>query len=91
MGGAAQELFHMAATAKLRVYRRASRRAIRAPPFPEFQPNLTLSEFPGRRFHGKLVRTADAMDSGHPNAAHRSGCRQSHRASFARAPTPKCT
>jgi RND family efflux transporter MFP subunit len=63
MGGAAQELFHIAATAKLRVYLNVpqiySQSAV-----PGIPAELTLSEFPGRRFHGKLVRTADAMDSG---------------------------
>src|ERR1017187_1218653 len=63
MGGAAQELFHIAATARLRVYLNVpeiySQSAV-----PGIPAELTLSEFPGRRFHGKLVRTADAMDSG---------------------------
>lgn len=63
MGGAAQELFHIAATAKLRVYLNVpqiySQSAV-----PGIPAELTLSEFPGRRFHGKLVRTADSMDSG---------------------------
>ena len=31
---------------------------------PGIPAELTLSEFPGRRFHGKLVRTAEAMDAG---------------------------
>jgi RND family efflux transporter MFP subunit len=63
MGGAAQELFHIASTAKLRVYLNVpqiySQSAV-----PGIPAELTLSEFPGRRFHGKLVRTADSMDSG---------------------------
>jgi RND family efflux transporter MFP subunit len=63
MGGAAQELFHIAATARLRVYLNVpqiySQSAV-----PGIPAELTLSEFPGRRFHGKLVRTADSMDSG---------------------------
>ncbi|HUA20674.1 MAG TPA: efflux RND transporter periplasmic adaptor subunit [Bryobacteraceae bacterium] len=60
-GGPAQELFHMAATAKLRVYvsvpQMYSRSAV-----PGLKADLTLSEFPGRRFHGVLVRNADAID-----------------------------
>src|SRR5580700_6816742 len=63
MGGAAQELFHIAATDKLRVYLSVpqiySQSAV-----PGIPAELTLSEFPGRRFHGKLVRTADSMDAG---------------------------
>jgi RND family efflux transporter MFP subunit len=60
-GGAAQELFHMASTAKLRVYvsvpQADSRGAV-----PGIKAYLTLSEFPGRRFPGELVRTAGAID-----------------------------
>ena len=61
--GPAQELFHIAATATLRVfvnvpeiYSQAAVAGIRS--------ELTLAEFPGRRFPGKLVRTAEAMDAG---------------------------
>ena len=35
----------------------------RAPPFRALAAELVLAEYPGRRFHGKLVRTADAMDA----------------------------
>jgi len=60
-GGPAQELFHMAATAKLRVYvsvpQMYSRSAV-----PGLTADLTLSEFPGRRFRGTLVRNAEAID-----------------------------
>jgi RND family efflux transporter MFP subunit len=63
MGGAAQELFHIAATSKLRVYLNVPQTYSQAA-VPGIPAELTLSEFPGRRFHGKLVRTADAMDSG---------------------------
>ena len=61
--GAAQELFHIAATAKLRVYLNVPQIYSQAA-VPGISAELTLSEFPGRRFHGKLVRTAEAMDSG---------------------------
>jgi len=61
-GGAAQELFHMAATSKLRVYvsvpQANSRTAVAG-----ITAELTLPEFPGRRFTGRLVRTAEAMDA----------------------------
>jgi len=60
-GGPAQELFHMAATSKLRVYvnvpQMYSRTAV-----PGITADLTLSEFPGRRFRGTLVRTSEAID-----------------------------
>jgi RND family efflux transporter MFP subunit len=58
---AAQELFHMAAIQRLRVfvavpevYSRAAR--------PGSPATLTLDEFPGRSFHGTLVRTANAIN-----------------------------
>jgi RND family efflux transporter MFP subunit len=61
-GGSAQELFHMAATSRLRVYvsvpQANSRTAVAG-----ITAELTLPEFPGRRFPGKLVRTAEAMDA----------------------------
>jgi RND family efflux transporter MFP subunit len=57
----AQEMFHMAAIQRLRVfvavpelYSRAAR--------PGSFATLTLEEFPGRSFHGTLVRTANAID-----------------------------
>jgi RND family efflux transporter MFP subunit len=60
-GGAAQELFHMASTAKLRVYVSVPQADSRAA-VPGLKSYLTLSEFPGRRFPGELVRTAGAID-----------------------------
>jgi len=61
-GGAAQELFHIAASQQLRVFVNvpevSSRSAV-----PGVAAELVLTEFPGRKFHGKLVRTADAMDA----------------------------
>ncbi len=56
------ELFHLAAPGKLRVY-------VNVPQIysqlakPGLKAALTLAEFPGRRFEGKLVRTTDAIDS----------------------------
>jgi RND family efflux transporter MFP subunit len=60
-GSAARELFHMAAIHRLRVfvavpeiYSRAARTGASAA--------LTLDEYPGREFHGTLVRNASAID-----------------------------
>jgi RND family efflux transporter MFP subunit len=59
--GAARELFHLAAENVLRVY-------VNVPqPYslvcvPGVSAGLTLAEFPGRTFQGKIVRTAKAID-----------------------------
>ena len=62
-GGPAQELFHIAATSRLRVFVSVpqvnSRTAL-----PGVSAELTLAEFPGRRFPGKLARTTNAIDPG---------------------------
>ncbi len=62
-GSNARELFHLADTRKLRVfvnvpevYSRAARTGLAA--------DLTLRDFPDRRFAGTLVRTAEAIDVG---------------------------
>jgi RND family efflux transporter MFP subunit len=60
-GGAARELFHIAATRQLRVYINVPQAFSQAAK-PGLTPVLTLAEFPGRTFQGKLVRTADAID-----------------------------
>ena len=60
--GVKTDLFHIAQPEKLRVY-------VNVP--EEYSPgikigmtaNLSLSEFPGRTFQGKLVRTADAINA----------------------------
>lgn len=61
-GGPAQELFHLASTARLRVYVNVpqiySHSAV-----PGVTADLTLAEFPGKHFAGKLVRTAEAIDA----------------------------
>lgn len=61
-GGAATELFHIAALRKLRVYvnvpqqySQAARAGLTA--------EVTLPEFPGRQFAGSLVRTANSIDA----------------------------
>ena len=60
-GNGAKELFHVAATDRLRVfvsvpqiYSQAARSGLEA--------SVTLREFPGRTFTGKLARTAEAID-----------------------------
>ncbi len=60
--GQGKELFHLAATDKLRVFvnvpQMYSRSAVAG-----VAAYLTLVEFPGRRFSGKLVRTAESIDA----------------------------
>jgi len=60
-GGPAQELFHLASTARLRVYVNVPQMYSRSA-LPGLTADLTLSEFPGRRFRGMLVRNAEAID-----------------------------
>jgi RND family efflux transporter MFP subunit len=61
-GGTSRELFHIAAVNPLRVY-------INVPQFdsPQIRPglhaDLVLTEFPGRRFQGSVVRSSGAIDS----------------------------
>jgi RND family efflux transporter MFP subunit len=61
-GGTAQQLFHIVSTRVLRVY-------VSIPQIdsqvatPGLQAYLTLPEFPGRKFPGRLVRDADALDA----------------------------
>ena len=60
-GGTRTELFHMSQPAKLRVYVNVSE--VYSPSAkPGLVADLTLSEFPGKRFEGKLIRTANAID-----------------------------
>jgi RND family efflux transporter MFP subunit len=61
-GGAARELFHIASTSKLRVYVNVPQVYSQAAK-PGLSADLTLAEFPGRRFQGTLVRTAEAIDT----------------------------
>ncbi len=60
--GTKSELFHIAAPGKLRVYVNVPQVYSQATK-PGLKADLTLDEFPGRRFEGTLVRTADAIDS----------------------------
>lgn len=61
-GGPAQELFHLASTARLRVYINVPQ-AYSQSAIAGGTADLTLSEFPGRHFTGKLVRTAESIDA----------------------------
>lgn len=60
-GGVRNELFHVVQADKLRVYVSVPQVYSQAAK-PGLTADLTLSEFPGRRFEGKLVRTANAID-----------------------------
>jgi RND family efflux transporter MFP subunit len=60
--GAKSELFHIASPGKLRVYANVPQVYSQAAK-PGLKADLTLDEFPGRRFEGTLVRTADAIDT----------------------------
>jgi RND family efflux transporter MFP subunit len=61
-GGTSRELFHIAAISRLRVY-------VNVPQIdsPEIRPglraDLVLTEFPGRRFEGIVVRSSGAIDN----------------------------
>jgi len=60
-GGARAELFHIAQPDRLRVYVNVPQVYSQSAK-PGLTADLVLSEFPGRRFQGTLVRTADAID-----------------------------
>ncbi|MGH9734733.1 MAG: efflux RND transporter periplasmic adaptor subunit [Candidatus Acidiferrales bacterium] len=60
-GGAQQELFHIASISTLRVYVNIPQE-YSASAKPGLHADLMLSQFPGRRFTGELVRTSDAID-----------------------------
>lgn len=60
-GGAATELFHIAAIQKLRVYVNVPQQES-VGVHVGLTAELTLPQFPGRQFQGSLVRTADAID-----------------------------
>jgi len=61
-GGQRTELFHIAQPDKLRVYVNVPQAYSQAAK-PGLTADLTLAEFPGRRFQGGLVRTASAIDT----------------------------
>ena len=60
-GGSKTDLFDIAQPDKLRVYVNVPEAYSQAAK-PGLTADLTLSEFPGRRFQGHLVRTAEAID-----------------------------
>jgi RND family efflux transporter MFP subunit len=60
-GGTRAELFHIAQPDRLRVYVNVPQTYSQAAK-PGLAADLVLSEFPGRRFPGTLVRTADSID-----------------------------
>jgi RND family efflux transporter MFP subunit len=60
-GGTTTDLFHISQPEKLRVYVNVPQDYSQAAK-PGLNADLTLAEFPGRRFHGKLVRTANAIN-----------------------------
>ena len=60
-GGVAKELFHVAAINTLRVYINVPQQYSVAAK-PGITADLSLAQFPGRTFQGKLVRTANAID-----------------------------
>jgi RND family efflux transporter MFP subunit len=60
-GAPQTELFHMAAIRTLRVYVNVPQQYSPSAK-PGLAADLTLAEFPSRRFEGKLVRTANAID-----------------------------
>lgn len=60
--GSGQELFHLAATRKLRVHVRVPQASARAVT-PGLEVELALIEHPGRRFKGQVVRTTRAIDA----------------------------
>jgi RND family efflux transporter MFP subunit len=60
-GGATQQLFFLAQTDPIRVFINVPESA--APSIrPGLGANLELTQFPGRKFQGKVVRTAESID-----------------------------
>jgi RND family efflux transporter MFP subunit len=60
-GAPATELFHIAATQTLRVFINVPQADSQAAK-PGLVADLTMPEFPGKTFKGKLARTADSID-----------------------------
>jgi RND family efflux transporter MFP subunit len=61
-GGPAQELFHLASTDRLRVFVSVPQVYSRSAT-PGVRADLTLTEYPGRRFAGKVARTSSSIDA----------------------------
>lgn len=60
-GNVKTDLFHISQPGKLRVYVNVPEQYSQAAT-PGLMADLTLAEFPGRKFQGKLVRTSDSID-----------------------------
>ncbi len=60
-GNVKTDLFHISQPGKLRVYVNVPEQYSKAAT-PGLTANLTLAEFPGRQFQGKLVRTSDSIN-----------------------------
>jgi RND family efflux transporter MFP subunit len=60
-GGVSTDLFHISQPGKLRVYVNVPEQYSQAAS-PGLTAQLTLAEFPGRQFPGKLVRTSNAIN-----------------------------
>jgi RND family efflux transporter MFP subunit len=60
-GNVKTDLFHISQPGKLRVYVNVPEQYSRAAA-PGLSADLTLAEFPGRKFQGKLVRTSNAIN-----------------------------
>ncbi len=60
-GGAKSDLFHISQPGKLRVYVNVPEQYSQAAS-PGLTATITVPEFPGRQFQGKLVRTANAIN-----------------------------
>ena len=60
-GSNAKELFHIAAVHRLRVFVNVPQTYSRSAK-PGLQADITLAEFPGRRFTGVLARTSESID-----------------------------
>lgn len=61
-GGAAKEMFHVASTKRLRAYVNVPQ-AYARDVNPGMTAELTLSEFPGKRFKGTFARSTQSIDS----------------------------
>jgi RND family efflux transporter MFP subunit len=61
-GAVKTDLFHMSQTDTLRVYVNVPQEFSRGIKPGQTEADIVLAEFPGRRFPGKLVRTADSIN-----------------------------
>jgi RND family efflux transporter MFP subunit len=60
-GGSAQELFHISASSRVRIFVSVPEAISRAV-VPGTAADLTLAEFPNKRFRGTVARTAESLD-----------------------------